>query len=55
MLVKLFSKKRKSAAETHNISQGRMAFSGILRRVAHVTTDVLGERSASFIRVTRIG
>jgi hypothetical protein len=32
-----------------------MASSGMLRRVAIVRTDVLEERSASFIRVTRIG
>jgi hypothetical protein len=31
------------------------ASSGILRRVAHVRTDVSKERSASIIRVTRIG
>jgi hypothetical protein len=32
-----------------------MASSGILRRVALVTTEVSEELSASFIRVTRIG
>jgi hypothetical protein len=32
-----------------------MASSGILRHVALVTTDVSEERSASIIRVTRIG
>jgi hypothetical protein len=32
-----------------------MPSSGMLRRVALVRTDVLEERSASFIRVTRIG
>jgi hypothetical protein len=32
-----------------------MASSGMLRRVALVRTDVLEERIASFIRVTRIG
>jgi hypothetical protein len=32
-----------------------MASSGMLRRVAHVRTDVSEELSASFIRVTRIG
>jgi protein subunit release factor B len=32
-----------------------MASFGILRRVALVRTDVSEERSASFIRVTRIG
>jgi hypothetical protein len=32
-----------------------MASSGMLRRVAPVRTDVSEERSASFIRVTRIG
>jgi hypothetical protein len=32
-----------------------MASSGMLRRVALVRTDVSKERSASFIRVTRIG
>jgi hypothetical protein len=32
-----------------------MASSGMLRRVALVRTDVSDERSASFIRVTRIG
>jgi hypothetical protein len=32
-----------------------MASSGMLRRVALVRTDVSGEPSASFIRVTRIG
>jgi hypothetical protein len=32
-----------------------MASSGMLRRVALVITDVSGELSASFIRVTRIG
>jgi hypothetical protein len=32
-----------------------MAFSGMLRRVALVRTDVSEELSASFIRVTRIG
>jgi hypothetical protein len=34
---------------------GRMTYSGILRRVALVRTDVSEELSASFIRVTRIG
>jgi hypothetical protein len=33
----------------------RMVFSGILRRVAIVRTDVSEELSASFIGVTRIG
>jgi hypothetical protein len=33
----------------------RMASSAILRRVALIRTDVSEERSASFIRVTRIG
>jgi hypothetical protein len=33
----------------------RMASSGKLRCVARVRTDVSEERSASFIRVTRIG
>jgi hypothetical protein len=33
----------------------RMLSSGLLRRVAHVRTDVTEERSASIIRVTRIG
>jgi hypothetical protein len=32
-----------------------MAFSGMLRRVALVRTDVSEELSASFIRATRIG
>jgi hypothetical protein len=32
-----------------------MVSSGMLRRVALATTDVLEELSASFIRVTRIG
>jgi hypothetical protein len=32
-----------------------MAPSGMLRRVVLVRTDVSGELSASFIRVTRIG
>jgi hypothetical protein len=32
-----------------------MVFSGMLRRVAFVRTDVSEELSASFIRVTRIG
>jgi hypothetical protein len=32
-----------------------MASSGMLRRVAHVRTDVSEELSASIIRVTRIG
>jgi hypothetical protein len=32
-----------------------MVSSGMLRRVALVGTDVSEERSASFIRVTRIG
>jgi hypothetical protein len=32
-----------------------MVSSGMLRRVALVRTDVLEERSASFIRMTRIG
>jgi hypothetical protein len=32
-----------------------MAYSGMLRRVALVRTDVSEELSASFIRVTRIG
>jgi hypothetical protein len=31
-----------------------MMYSGVLRRVAHVRTDVSEEHSASFIRVTRI-
>jgi translation initiation factor 2 beta subunit (eIF-2beta)/eIF-5 len=33
----------------------RLVFSGMLRRVALVRTDVLEEHSASFIKVTRIG
>jgi hypothetical protein len=33
----------------------RMVSSGMLRRAALVRTDVSEERSASFIRVTRIG
>jgi hypothetical protein len=33
----------------------RMAYSGMLRLVAIVRTDISGELSASFIRVTRIG
>jgi hypothetical protein len=37
------------------ISQRRMASSGILRRVALVRTEVSEELSTSFIRVTRIG
>jgi hypothetical protein len=32
-----------------------MAFSGMLRRVALVRTDVSEDFSATFIRVTRIG
>jgi hypothetical protein len=32
-----------------------MASSGMLRRVALVRTDISDERSASFIRVARIG
>jgi hypothetical protein len=32
-----------------------MVSSGMLRRVAHVRTDVSEEPGASFIRVTRIG
>jgi hypothetical protein len=32
-----------------------MSFSGMLRRVTLVRTDVSEERSASIIRVTRIG
>jgi hypothetical protein len=32
-----------------------MVYSGMLRRVALVRTDVSEERSACFIRVTRIG
>jgi hypothetical protein len=32
-----------------------MVSSGMLRRVAHVRTDVSDEPSASFIRVTRFG
>jgi hypothetical protein len=36
-------------------SPGRMASSGMLRRVALVITEVSKELSASFIRVTRIG
>jgi hypothetical protein len=33
----------------------RMSFAGMLRRVAHVRTDVSQKRRASIIRVTRIG
>jgi hypothetical protein len=36
------------------VRERRMASSGMLRRVPLVRTDVLEERSASFIRVTRI-
>jgi hypothetical protein len=36
-------------------SVGRMVSSGMLGRVALVRADVSEERSASFIRVTRIG
>jgi hypothetical protein len=38
-----------------NNGGGRIASSGMLRRVALVRTDVLEELSSSFIRVTRIG
>jgi hypothetical protein len=38
-----------------NIAKWRMAPSGMLRRVVLVRTDVSEERSASIIRVTRIG
>jgi hypothetical protein len=38
-----------------NLLEGRMASSGMLRRVAIVITDVSEELHASFIRVTRIG
>jgi hypothetical protein len=34
---------------------GRTVSSGLLRRVAHVRTDVSEEPAASFIRVTKIG
>jgi hypothetical protein len=37
------------------VQTGKMASSWILRRVALVRTDVSKERSASIIRVTRIG
>jgi hypothetical protein len=37
------------------MGSGRMASSGMLRRVALARTDVSEELSASFIRVTRIG
>jgi hypothetical protein len=37
-----------------DLENWRMASSGMLRRVAHVRTDVSEELSASFIRVTRI-
>jgi hypothetical protein len=38
-----------------HLSLGRIVFSGMLRLVAHVRTDVSEELSTSFIRVTRIG
>jgi hypothetical protein len=38
----------------HNETCSRMPSSGMLRRVAHVRTDVSEELSASIIRVTRI-
>jgi hypothetical protein len=37
------------------VRQRRMVYSGMLRRVALVRTDVSEQPSASFIRVTRIG
>jgi hypothetical protein len=36
-------------------SLSRMLFCGMLRYVSHVRTDISEERSASIIRVTRIG
>jgi hypothetical protein len=41
--------------ETESNASRRMASSGMFRRVALVRTDVSEERSASIIRVTRIG
>jgi hypothetical protein len=40
---------------SRELYEGRMASSGMLRRVALVRTDVSEKLSASFIRVTRIG
>jgi hypothetical protein len=37
------------------LTERRMVFSGLLRRVALVITDVSEELGASFIRVTKIG
>jgi hypothetical protein len=42
-------------AYEHEQGSKRIVFSGMLRSVALVRTDVSGELSASFIRVTRIG
>jgi hypothetical protein len=39
----------------HKVVSSRMVSSGMLRRVAIVSTDVSVELGASFIRVTRIG
>jgi hypothetical protein len=44
----------KTLQESHNNPWKWMVSSGMLRRVALVTTDVLEEISASFIRMTRI-
>jgi hypothetical protein len=49
-----FMQKRQSV-QSQNLPLTRMASSGMLGRVAFVRTDVSRERSASIIRVTRIG
>jgi hypothetical protein len=48
-------RKLKKRPRYNNVESLRMPYSGMLRHVALVTTDVKEELSASIIRVTRIG
>jgi hypothetical protein len=52
---KMITSSKMGVVRINLLCSWRMVFSGMLRRVALVRTDVSEEPSASFIRVTRIG